>query len=187
MATKDSFHLESARLVLRRLTEADVESLLAYRNDPEVARYQSWSSITRTQALALIQELQTVPPGTPGAGFQIAIALKETGQHIGDCYLHREAEETYQAEIGYTLAPAFQGQGYAREAVSRLLDFVFTDLNLHRVFARTLTYNRRSINLLARLGMRREAHFIRDYWFKEKWEDEYLYAILQDEWQRARS
>lgn len=42
--------------------------------------------------------------------------------------------------------------------------------------------NAASIALLERLGMRREGHFIQNIWFKGKWGDEYLYAILEEEW-----
>ena len=38
------------------------------------------------------------------------------------------------------------------------------------------------MTLLERLGLRREGYFIQNVWFKGKWADEYLYAILQDEW-----
>ncbi len=42
--------------------------------------------------------------------------------------------------------------------------------------------NTASIALLERLGLRRDGHFIQNVWFKGKWADEYLYAILQHEW-----
>jgi len=50
------------------------------------------------------------------------------------------------------------------------------------VIAVTDCENTASVTLLERLGLRREGHFIQNVWFKGKWADEYLYAILQDEW-----
>ena len=179
--------LETTRLRLRRFTDADLALFMAYRNDPEVARYQSWEGITASEARAFFQEQQKVQPGMPDQWFQIAIELKETGTLVGDCALKVEEYDERQAEIGYTLARAYQGLGVASEAVSRVLDYAFLTLGLHRVIAITDCENRASITLLERLGLRREGHFLQNVWFKGKWADEYLYAMLQEEWRSIRS
>ena len=179
--------LETTRLRLRRFTDADLALFMAYRNDPEVARYQSWEGITESEARAFLQEQQKVQPGMPSQWFQIAIELKETGTLVGDCALKVEEYDERQAEIGYTFARAYQGLGIASEAVSRVLDYTFLTLGLHRVIAITDCENRASVALLERLGLRREGHFLQNVWFKGKWGDEYLYAILQVEWRNIRS
>jgi RimJ/RimL family protein N-acetyltransferase len=170
------------RLILRRFGESDVEPFMAYRFDPEVARFQTWDACTRQQALGFIREQQSVQPGIPGIWFQYAIALKNSGALIGDCGLFTHHDDRQQADIGYTLAREFQGQGYATEAVSRILDFAFGELTMHRIVAMVDCENRASVALLERLGMRREAHFIQNFWFKGRWGDEYWYAMLGDEW-----
>jgi RimJ/RimL family protein N-acetyltransferase len=95
--------LESERLILRRFTDSDLAPFLAYRTDPEVARYQAWESCTEREAIAMIEELKALQPGTPGEWFQFAIDLKEMGVLIGDCTLKVE-QDGRQAEIGYTLS-----------------------------------------------------------------------------------
>jgi RimJ/RimL family protein N-acetyltransferase len=122
----------------------------------------------------------------PGEWFQFAVELKETGTLLGDCALKVDEEEQYQAEIGFTLSREHQGKGYASEAVSRLLDSVFGDLGLHRVVAIAFCENERSVALLERLGMRREERFLQSARFEGGWADEYLYAILRDEWYGER-
>ena len=174
--------LETARLILRHFTDADLEPFKAYRNDPVVARYQGWEGISEAEALTFIAEQKTVQPGVPGQWFQIAIELKETGTLVGDCGLKINEHDERQAEIGYTLARVYQGKGLASEAVSCVLDYAFRLLGLHRVIAITDCENTASIALLERLGLRCEGHFIQNAWFKGRWADEYLYAILQDEW-----
>ena len=177
--------LESERLILRRFTDSDLAQFLAYRNDPEVARYQAWESCTESEAAAMIEELKALQPGAPGEWFQFAIELKETGDLVGDCALNVE-QDGRQAEIGYTLAREHQGKGYASEAVSRLLDYAFGDLGLHRVVAITDRENKPSFALLERLGMRQEGRFVQNAWFKGRWVSEYLYAVLADEWLRRK-
>jgi RimJ/RimL family protein N-acetyltransferase len=158
---------------------------LAYRNDREVARYQDWESCGEREALGFIREMRSSEPGTPGEWFQFAVELQETGRLIGDCGLKTE-EDGRQAEIGFTLSREHQGEGYASEAVSRLLDYAFGDLALHRIIAIADQENAPSVALLERLGMRREGSFVQNAWFKGHWASEYLYAILRDQWLRNR-
>ena len=105
---------------------------------------------------------------------------------IGDCAFCVLTEDPRQAEIGYTLARAHQGNGLASEAVLRLLAYLFDTLGLHRVRARCDADNLASAKLLERVGMRREAHYIENAWFKGKWGSEYEYAILDKEWAQLR-
>jgi RimJ/RimL family protein N-acetyltransferase len=166
---------------LRRFEDSDLEPFLGYRNDPEVARYQDWESCSEREALDFIREMRSSEPGTPGEWFQFAVELKETGRLIGDCGL-KTAEYGRQAEIGFTLSREHQGKGYSSEAVSRLLDYAFGDLGLHRIVAIADQENAPSEALLERLGMHREGSFIQNAWFKGHWASEYLYAILRDQW-----
>ena len=174
--------LESQRLRLRRFVEADLPAFLAYVNDPDVARYQTWDSYTEQQARDVIQKQQDLVPGVPGKWFTFAVELKAVGVLIGHVAL--KTDDQQQAEIGFTFSREYQGQGLACEAATRVLNYAFTTLALHRVIAITDCENERSVALLSRLRMRREGHFIQNIWFKGKWGDEYLYSVLREEWLR---
>ena len=175
--------LETERLLLRRFTDRDLPPFLAYLNDALVARYQTWESYSEQEAREVIEQQKNLSPGLPGQWFTFALELKETKALVGHIALNTQ-ENQQQAEIGFTLAREYHGKGLAFEAVSRVLDYLFVDLALHRVTAITDCENLRSVALLSRLGMRREGHFLQNIWFKGKWGDEYLYAILGEEWQR---
>ena len=71
--------LETARLRLRRFRDDDLARFMAYRNDPEVARYQNWERISLAEAQAFIQAERDVRLGVPGIGAQIAIELRASG------------------------------------------------------------------------------------------------------------
>lgn len=176
------FQLLTGRLVLRRFQEADLEPLLAYRNDPEVARYQSWTSFSREEAEAFLASQKGVEPGTPGEWIQIAMERREAPGLIGDCAVKILAEDPRQAEIGFTLSGDWQGHGYGAEAVAALLGYLFETLGLHRVFAITDAENAAAATLLERVGMRREGHLLENVWFKGSWGSEFLYALLEREW-----
>jgi RimJ/RimL family protein N-acetyltransferase len=179
--------IESERLILRRFRDSDLAPFVAYRNDPEVARYQSWDSFDEPEARAFIREMASVQPGVLGEWFQFAVEPKETEGLVGDCALQVDGQEPYRAELGFTLAQEHQGKGFASEAVSRLLDYAFESLELHRIFAIADCRNKPSWMLLERVGLRQEGHFLENTWFKGEWSDEYLYAVLKDEWLGKRT
>lgn len=178
--------LESERLLLRRFADGDLLPFLAYLNDSLVARYQTWESYSEQQARDVIEQQKNLEPGLPGQGFTFALELKETGVLIGHIALKTQ-EDNQLAEIGFTLSREYHGKGLAFEAASRVLEYLFINLKMHRVTAITDCENHRSVALLSRLGMRREGRFIQNIWFKGKWGDEYLYAILREEWLRKRA
>ena len=177
-------HLTTERLIIRRFTQADAETFAAYRSNQAVARYQSWDApISLEQAREFIDYLQGNHPDTPGDWFQFAIAEKRAQAHIGDLALLSDADDPRLATVGFTLSPSAQGRGYGTEALSALLDYLFLQRHKHRVRADCDTRNIASARLLERVGMRREAHHVRSSFFKGEWADEYVYAVLADEWQ----
>ena len=178
-----TFHLETNRLILRPFQEQDIEPFRLYRSDPEVARYQGWEApFSLEQATRFVTEMNSKTPGEPGQWYQIALELKATGEMIGDCAFQRLSEDNSQAEIAFTLASHFQGQGYATEAVRCLIDYLFSDLELHRIRANCDPDNLASSRLMQRVGMRHEGRFVESLSFKGCWAGEDWYAILRREW-----
>lgn len=173
----------SERLVLRDFRKEDLVAFTEYRNDPEVARYQSWQDydMERAQLFYVGQMAQLF--GQLGSWYQIAICDKASDKILGDCVIHFIDEQ--QVEVGFTLAANNQRKGYATEAMKRLLAFIFNDLGKHRVTAVIDVLNQGSIRLLDSTGFRREAHFVENIFFKGSWGSEYQYAILAREFKAA--
>ena len=129
----------------------------------------------------MILALEREEPFVPGEWFQFAVELKETGKLVGDLGF-RVSEDSKQGEVGYTLARGHWGEGYATEAVSRLLNHAFRVLGLHRVCAVVDRENAPSAAVLERIGLRREGAFVENARFKGRWSSENLYAALRREW-----
>lgn len=176
---------QTERLIIRPFRDSDLEPFLAYRNDPEIARYQSWNvPYPRESALEFIAEMKDAQ-FAPDEWLQLALEVRETGQMIGDVAIQCMISDPRQVCLGYSLARAHWGQGYAGEAVRAVLDLLFGELNLHRVVAECDVENAASWRLLERLGFRREAHLVENIFFKGAYGSEYHYAILQREWKKA--
>lgn len=174
--------IATERLILTPLAPGDAVELFAYRSDPEVCRYQSWAPELLADAQRFIANLQPVAFDTPGTWFQFGIRLRNPRLLIGDLGVHFPADAPDQAEIGFTLAPARQGRGLATEAVGAVLNHLFVSVRKHKIFASVDPNNLSSIKLLQRIGMRQEAFFRKSLWFKGRWADDVVFAILDLEW-----
>lgn len=179
------------RLILRPYQSGDVDDFHAILSRADVVRYLYWEVPTRDRVAEVIQGYgDDISLEKDNDALRLAITWPDaegtqTGV-IGEVVLWIRSTEHRQGEIGYLLHPAFQGQGFAREAASALLDLAFSRLGMHRVYGRTDARNTPSANLMRRLGMRQEAHFIGNEWFKGEWGDELIFAILEDEWREQR-
>ena len=178
-----SWPVRTERLVLRRLADGDMPRIFAYRSQPEVAR---WIGGTATDVGSLAERF--------GDG-ATAVIVEHRGRLIGDlmvklrnAYAQREVAESAagrEAELGWAFDPAHHGRGLATEAIRALFGICFDDVGLHRVVAACFNANEASWRLMERVGMRREAHHVKDSLHRDfGWQDEYVYALLADEWPR---
>jgi aminoglycoside 6'-N-acetyltransferase len=175
--------LRTARLTICRFRAEDAAALAAYRSEPEIARHQGWETpFLEEQAAAFIAGLEGTHPDTPGEWFQLAVTETGSGVLVGDIGVGPDGDDPRLARIGFTVAPAHQGRGFATEAVTAVLDHLFRARGKHRVAADCDVRNTASVALLERVGMRREAHHLASAWWKGEWTDGYVYAVLADEW-----
>lgn len=117
-----SYPLITERLTIQPLTHADLETFVAYRQDPEIARYQSWEpSYSKAQATELIDSQEGVLLPGKDQWLQLAIHNRFSGELVGDLAIHSTEDDHSIFEIGFTLAGKQQGQGFAKEAAQKLL------------------------------------------------------------------
>ena len=160
--------------------------LAGYRSDPAVARYQSWDApFPLLRAETAVANFMASDPDKPG-WFQYAMELTGDGTLIGDVAVHLH-DNLMQAEIGFTLASAYQKQGFATEAVSAVLDRLFREQGLHKVAGECDARNTPSAALLERLGFTREGLLRQQTFLKGEWTDDLIYGLLATEWPAAGS
>ncbi|MEL6676594.1 MAG: GNAT family protein [Bacteroidota bacterium] len=180
------FPFETARLRIRKLRLEDVGAFHAYRRLPQVCQYQGFYPMDEQACAAFIEEQLPLTLGKPGQWVQYGLEVRATGQLVGDCALRQKEEEPRIGEIGISLSPAVQGQGYAREAMLGLMGILFDQLQVRRIEELTDAENLASVRMLESLGFRREAHFIENVFFKGKWGSEFIYAMLKREWETLK-
>src|SRR5690606_24260688 len=103
-------------VLLRRLAPADLVAFQAYRQDPELGRYQGWVPTPDHDARDFLEHMNRAALLQPGTWCQIGIAERGCGTLIGDIGLIL-ASDSSQVEIGFTLSRPFQGRGLGTAAV----------------------------------------------------------------------
>lgn len=156
-----NLNLETDRTIVGPLVSGDTAALWAYRSDPEVARWQGWTlPYSMEQAEGFVASVADADVGAPGS--RVNLAIRHQDVLIGDVYIHVLADTPHIVEFGITLAAANQGQGFAAEVLSALLDEMFTatDDSGVRLITKAIAYvdtrNNASLALFDRLGFRRE-------------------------------
>jgi RimJ/RimL family protein N-acetyltransferase len=184
---RPAYPIRTDRLVLRPFAEGDLDALYAYQRLPEVARYLMWPPRDRDQVVeALRYRIEHPTLEKEGDVLVLAVEHAETGALVGDVNLSWMSEWNKTGEFGFVFDPRHHGKGYAREAATEMLRLGFEQLGLHRIIGRADARNDASAGLMTRLGLRMEAHFVKNEFVKGEWTDEVVFAMLGEEW-RARS
>lgn len=178
----DPLPITTERLVLRREVPDDAPAIQAYRNRPDVYRYLPHADIDVAFIRDRIARVWSGPFDNDGDVLGLAIEERGNGRLAGDAVLIRTSVEHRGGEVGYAIDPAYAGRGYATEAARAVLRLGFETFGMHRITGRLDARNTASARVLEHLGMRREAHFVRNEFAKGEWADELVYAILADEW-----
>ncbi len=150
--TLGDLSIRTERLSLRKLNKGDATALFSYRSLPEVNAYQLWRAASVSDATAFISGTADRLDHT-GTWYQLGIFLSSDPALIGDIGIHFVNADRGEVELGFTLAPSVQGRGYATEAVSAVITYLFTRLRKRRITIAVDPRNTASRRLAARLGM----------------------------------
>lgn len=182
------------RLRIRPLEDADLDAVWEFRRLPEVNRWLGRAPDTREafgetysdprrRAITFVIELADATGGAPAI---IGDLMVKVGDAWAQAEVAEQAEGT-EAELGWVLAPAYAGRGYASEAVRAVIDLCFGTLGLRRVHAGCFAANEPSWRLMERLGMRREEFSRKTALHRSgEWMDGMNYGLLAEEWPGRR-
>ncbi|MCH2192700.1 GNAT family N-acetyltransferase [Kordia sp.] len=161
-----NIHIETERLIIRDLTEQDLDGMFAMDSDPEVHKYLGNKPIKeKAEALKYIKSAQQQYVER-GIG-RWAMELRETGEFIGWCGLRLYTDYTFNNrtnfhDIGYRLRREFWGNGYATEASVACLRYAFQNLKLDAVYGITEMGNAASHRILLKIGL----NYIEDFYYE---------------------
>jgi ribosomal-protein-alanine N-acetyltransferase len=171
--------LETRRLILRRLHEADANALFSILGDDEVTRYYDDATFT-----AISQAREQITAWENGflhrRCIRWGITRKEDGVLIGTCGYYGIHPWHMRASIGYELGRQFWHQGLMTEALNAIINLGFKEMSLNRIDALVMPENIPSIRLLEKIGFKNEG-LLREYenWGSKGFTDLYILALLR--------
>jgi RimJ/RimL family protein N-acetyltransferase len=182
-----SWPKHTGRLTLRPVTKDDFEAMWQIRRQESVGRWMGSASQDFDAFAEFIGTDERMGK---------TLVIERDGVVIGDLMIAPEdpwaqvevvdQAKGVQAEIGWCIDPAVEGNGYATEAVRELIRVCFEELGLRRVVAHCFAANEPSWRLMERVGMRREVHTIKESLHRSgEWMDGMSYGLLAEEWPRV--
>ena len=175
--------LNTQRLVLRPLCVSDAYDMYEYASQEDVTEFLLWSphvSVGYTRDYLAYVESRYASCEF----YDWAVTLADTGKMIGTAGFTRIDCPHNSAEIGYVLNPEYHGMGIATEAASKLLEFGFNTLGLHRIEARYMEGNDASVAVMKKIGMSFEGYRRDGLLVKGKYRTIGYCSILESEYRR---
>ena len=170
--------LETERLLLRKIQEKDAKDL--YQN---IYNNFEWYKFCSQREFNSVYDYASTLVMyayyySKGNHFRWGIVEKETDKMIGEVVLYHIDEENKKCELGYILSYNHQKQGFATEAVSKIINFAFDKLNFHKIQSQIVSQNLPSLKLAKKLGMKYEGRSIESYRIDENYYDKDIFFML---------
>ncbi|MCA1054184.1 GNAT family N-acetyltransferase [Rossellomorea aquimaris] len=177
--------LETNRLRLRNVTDADIEFIFKLFSDEKVCEflYDEELYTVKEDAIEFVQWNKN--PEEKGSNRWI-LEAKDSHEKMGTCGFDAWDRTNHIAEIGYDLWHEYWGRGYMKEALVAAIESGFHNMDLNRINAYVALGNTRSTNLLERLGFKREGIYRDKHLFRGEYFDHYSYSLLKREWKEQK-
>ncbi len=172
--------IKGERLTLRAVERDDLPNYVAWLNDPEVTYHLTTFLPFNLEDESDWYEQQR----QENSVLNLAIVLNADQQHIGSVGLMHIDPRNQQAELGIVIADKTQwGKGYGREAIGLLLNYAFTELNLHRVYLRVDASHTPAIRCYLRCGFKEEGRLRDAVYHHGQFEDQLIMGVLRSEYE----
>lgn len=166
------------RLTIRPFKSTDLQDVFAIYNDEDTCKFLLHNKWTQEDMQERFNKKLANSVLTKESKLSLAV-IYET-KVVGDLSVwYTDMKDT--VEIGYGFSNEVAGKGLATEAVSTLVNKLFSEFNVHRIQANLDARNTASQKLCERIGMRKEAHFIQNYWNKNEWTDSFVYGMISSD------
>lgn len=175
--------LESKRLTLRTFRESDLSNIHEMLMRPQSIEFNpSTYPESESETKNLLKDWSLQSKHDNRKNFTFLIETTMDCVFIGVISIDIIKFKYKNAEIWFKLNPEIWRNGYATEALCRIIKFGFEDLKLHRIEGGCAINNIASYKVMEKSGMIREAHRRKLLPLKSGWSDNYEYAILEEEY-----
>lgn len=174
--------LETERLILRKVEKKDAKDMFEYANNLEVTKYLPWKIDAMDEVEEYIDKnIKNYKQRELGIW---AIEYKEDRKMIGSIE-YNEWNPIYQnANIGYVVHQEYHNKGIATEALKKVIDFGFENMELNRIQIDCVKENTASSRVMQKNGLIYEGTLRQAGKYKGNYVDKDIYSILRQEWKK---
>lgn len=175
--------LSGEMVTLREMREEDLKMIVEYLNDPEIILNLEDDTPLPS---SIEKEKETfgemVKNKDIHKGFHYAIVTKD-GTFIGGCGANHVDQKNKRASVGIFIGHRdYLGKGYGTEAMKLLVDFLFREVNLHKVKLNVFAFNKRAIRSYEKCGFKVEV-VSRDGLYRDgQYHDIYVMSLMADDY-----
>lgn len=174
--------IETARLILKEITLNDVDFYFHHFNNSKIVEGCCFPGPKDLEAAREELERYCVSLFRENRGVRWGITMKGDVKLIGTCGFYNWVKQAKRAEIGYDLDPAWWGRGIMTEALDAVLGYGFESFELNRIQAIVDSKNVRSLELVHRLGFKKEGVLRQRSYFNGQFRDDICFSLLKTEW-----
>jgi ribosomal-protein-alanine N-acetyltransferase len=175
--------LFTPRLRLREFTEHDYPALRDMDTRAEFNTYER-EFVSEADTHNSLAESISTQLEIPRSVYRLAISIPPQDLVKGVIKISSHYAKIREWEVGWAVHPDEWRKGYATEAAWRLIDWAFRELSIHRMVAFCHADNVASVRVMEKLGMHQDGRLRETRWLNGVWWDEFVYAILENEWKR---
>ncbi|MDQ4020242.1 MAG: GNAT family N-acetyltransferase [Actinomycetota bacterium] len=175
--------LTGDRVRLREFRLDDLDDTDAILGDDRMTRWLSFDSRTRKQQAEVLTGAIERAKHIPRTEYYLAVTTHTDDRLIG--FVRLGFSGVHAAKLGFAVAAAHWGHGYALDAARTLIGYGFTTLGLHRISAAIGPDNAASIAIVTRLGFTEEGRLRDHVYTNGAWRDSILYSLLVHEWPQS--
>src|SRR3954465_5730959 len=174
--------LKTDRLNIRELELKDIDNVHQLHSLPETDEFNTLGiPVTIQITEKILSEWMNEQNKQPRNSYVFGIDLKDDEIFIGIIALNLGKQNYKTAEVWFKVHKDFWRKGYTTEALTKVLDFGFNQLQLHRIEAGCAVDNIASGKVLEKVGMTREGMKRKKLPIRGEWKDNCFYGILEDD------
>lgn len=166
--------LETDRLLLCKISLDDAENIFLLRTNEAAMKY-----IHKPKLNSIDDAKEIIKKMNEPDRIQWGITLIKEYKIIGTIGYHRIEKDHYRAEIGYMLAPDYWNTGLMSEAITKVIEYGFNEMNLHSIEAIINPGNTVSRKILQKFNFIKEAYFKENFFFEGKFLDSEVYSLVK--------
>ena len=174
-------YLNGEKVTLSSIREEDIEVLLALENEWCVRIFAEDDIPYPFSKESLTKFLQVEEPNKT-----FGIYSNEVNQLVGSIAIYNVNQQNLNCEVGLVISEKDQGNGFGKESMQLIVDFIFNYLPMEKIKLDVFSFNKKAIRLYKKIGFQHEGTLKNELFRFGEFHDIELFALLREQWKHTK-